>query len=180
MTSSPTDKKASQSGLTTKKLALLAMFAALSLGIYALEAMLPSPIPIPGVKLGLSNIIALVVLKKYGFRETVLVVIVRILLSALLFGSLSSLIYSAAGATLCLIAEFITDKLIRGRALYITAVFGALFHNAGQLAVSLVLTGSTAVLVYLPYLAIAAILTGLFTGLCAHFMLRLIPHAERE
>ncbi len=151
------------------------MFAALALGIYGLESMIPNPIPIPGIKLGLANIITLVVLKKYGLRDASLVLTVRILLSALLFGNLLSLLYSAVGGVLCLLCEYPTDKGLRGRAVFVTGIFGALSHNAGQLIVALLITSVPGVLVYAPYLIIAAVLTGFVTGLATHFTLKLLP-----
>lgn len=163
-----------------KHLAILAMFAALSFGIYALESLIPNPIPIPGIKLGLSNIIILIVLKRYRLRSAALVLTVRLLLSALLFGSLMSLIYSAVGAILCILTEMLTDRFLHGKGLYVTASVGALFHNAGQLAVALLFTRTAGVIIYAPYLAIAGILTGLLTGLCAHFVLKKLPELERS
>ena len=164
----------------TKKLAILALFAALALGIYGLESLIPNPFPIPGIKLGLANIVTLVVLKRFGIREAALVLTVRILLSSLLFGNGVTLLYSAAGGLLCLAIEFAINSFLKGKALFVTAVFGALFHNAGQLIVALFLTKVINVMVYAPYLGISAILTGLFTGLCAYYTLKLLPRIIRE
>jgi len=162
-----------------KLIATLAMFAALSFGIYAMETFLPNPIPIPGIKLGLSNIIILIVLHRYGFKEASMVLVVRLLLSMLLFGTLLSLLYSAVGGVLCLSVEALSNHLFKGKGLFITAAFGALFHNAGQLAVALIITHTAGVLMYAPYLAISGILTGLLTGLCAFFVLKKLPKLEQ-
>lgn len=161
----------------TRKLTLLALFAALSVGIYALESLIPPLIPIPGVKLGLANIITLVVLKKYGLRDASLVLIVRILITSLLFGQMMSFLYSFVGGALCILAEFLINKILRDRALFITAIFGAIFHNAGQLLVAIILTSVPGVIIYAPYLMIAAIATGFVTGFAAHFTLKLLPLA---
>lgn len=162
-----------------KQIAVLAMFAALSFGIYALETLIPNPIPIPGIKLGLSNIIILIVLQRYGFRDASLVLTVRLLLSCLLFGTLLSLLYSAVGGFLCLFAEILLCKLFKDKVIFITSAFGALFHNIGQLTVALIVTRTLGVLVYTPYLLIAGILTGLISGLCAFFVLKKLPKPER-
>ncbi len=154
------------------------MFAALALGIYALESFIPNPIPIPGIKLGLANIITLVVLKKYGFRDAALVLIVRILLSAVLFGSMYSFLYSLTGGAFCLVCEYFINKFLKGKAIYVTAVFGALLHNAGQLLIAFLLTSVPGVVVYIPYLAIAAVSTGFLTGLAAHFTLKLLTRFD--
>lgn len=161
----------------TKKIALLALFAALALGIYGLECLIPNPFPIPGIKLGLANIITLVVLKKYGFRDAGLVLLVRILLSALLFGQLISLIYSLVGGILCLIGEYFINKLLDNHATIVVAIIGALLHNVGQVAVAILLTQVPGVVVYLPYLAAGAILTGIATGLCAKLIFQLLSKA---
>ncbi|MCR4617557.1 MAG: Gx transporter family protein [Lachnospiraceae bacterium] len=158
----------------TKQIAISAMFAALAIGIYGLESMIPNPIPIPGIKLGLANIITLIVLKKYGLKESALVLAVRILLSSLLFGQLMSLLYSAVGGALCLIAEYLVDKFLRGKALFITAIFGAILHNVGQLLVAVIITSLPGVLIYTPYLMISAVITGFVTGLAALFSLKLL------
>lgn len=168
-----------QSHTRIHKLALLAMFAALALGIYGLESFIPNPFPIPGIKLGLANIITLVVLKKYGIKDAGLVLIVRVILSALLFGQLLSLAYSLAGAVLCLLGEYLLNKFLNGKAIFLTAIVGALLHNAGQLGLAIIITQTPGVVVYAPYLSLAAILTGLFTGLCAHFTLKLLPKLEK-
>jgi heptaprenyl diphosphate synthase len=159
----------------TKQITLLALFAALSVGIYALESLIPPLIPIPGVKLGLANIITLVVLKKYGIKDAALVLIVRILITSLLFGQMMSFLYSFTGGVFCILIEFLINKLLRDRALFITAIFGAIFHNIGQLLVAVIITSVPGVVIYAPYLMIAAIATGFVTGFAAHFTLKLLP-----
>ncbi len=154
------------------------MFAALALGIYALESFIPNPIPIPGIKLGLANIITLVVLKKYGFRDAALVLTVRILLSALLFGSLYSLLYSITGGAFCLAIEYVINRFLDGKAIFVTAVFGAILHNAGQLFIAFLLTSVPGVAVYIPYLVISAVITGFITGLAAHFTIKLLDRFQ--
>lgn len=164
-----------RSHTNTKRLAVLGLFAALAFGIYALESLIPNPIPIPGIKLGLANIISLIVLKKYGLRDSSLVLTVRLLLSALLFGSLMSLLYSAVGGFLCIFGEYLINRFLHGKFLPVTAILGAILHNAGQIAVAMIITGTPGVIIYAPYLAVAGIITGLLTGLLAVMVLKLIP-----
>ena len=152
---------------------MIGLLSALSLAIYALESMLPPLLPIPGIKPGLSNIIVLYTLKRFGKKEAGLVLLVRILLSGLLFGNAVSVIYSLLGGVLALFIEMITDWLLKGRYLFITGAFGGLFHNAGQLLAALIIMRSAAVLAYSPYLALSGIVTGLFTGLCAHYLMKI-------
>ena len=157
-----------------QKLTTLGLLTALALAIYGLEAALPVPYPIPGFRLGLSNIITLAVLRRYGFRDSALVLLARILLGALLFGQILSLLYSAVGGFLCLLAEAGLERLLQKRYLYLTGSAGGMIHNLGQILVAILLTGSVAPLVYLPYLIPLGILTGLFMGLCSHFLLQFL------
>lgn len=156
--------------MNIKKLTTLAMFTALALIIFTIEAAIPPLVPIPGIKLGLANIITLVLLHNYSAKDAFFVMIMRILLSCFFFGQAISLLYSLAGGLLCFIAMVAVHRLLQGHFLYLTSMTGALFHNLGQLAVALLLTAVPGVLVYLPFLLISGLITGLFTGLCAHFM----------
>ncbi|MCM1044610.1 MAG: Gx transporter family protein [Candidatus Gastranaerophilales bacterium] len=159
---------------STSKLTSLALFATLALAVYAVESALPPPVPLPGVKLGLSNIITLVVLKKYSARDALYVLVVRILLSALLFGQALSLLYSLTGGLLCLAGMSLFHRLLQGHFLPLTSILGAICHNIGQIGAAILITATPGVLSYLPFLILSGILTGLFTGCCAHFMLRLL------
>ncbi|MDE5746711.1 MAG: Gx transporter family protein [Acetatifactor sp.] len=158
--------------MRTRKLTALALFTTLALAIYFAESLLPPVVPIPGIKLGLANIITLLVLYRYGSRDTTVVLLARILLSALLFGQAMSLFYSLCGGFLCLLAMVLTSRLLHRRFPELTSIMGGIFHNMGQLLAALLITAVPGVLVYLPYLLVSGAVTGLFTGLCARFALR--------
>lgn len=155
--------------MKTKKLTSLALLTALALIIFSVEIMLPPLVPIPGIKLGLANIITLVVLSKYSVKDAALVLLVRILLATFFFGQALSMLYSLAGGFCCLLAMYLSNKLLSGHYLFLTSIVGAIFHNLGQLLVAFLITQVAGVLVYLPFLMLAGVITGLFTGLCAHF-----------
>lgn len=157
----------------TKKVTYLGLLAALSLGIYALESALPPIFPIPGIKPGLSNIITLYVLRRFGKKESSLVLFMRIALAGLLFGSGISIVYSLAGGFGALLIEIIIDAATKKKHLYITGAFGGLIHNMCQLLTASVIMGSAYVFSYAPYLAISGIITGLFTGLAASYLLNI-------
>lgn len=162
--------------MSVRKLTSLALFTTLAMIIFAVESAIPPIVPIPGIKLGLSNIITLVVLKSYSRKDAFLVLLTRILLSALLFGQAMSLLYSLAGGICCFLAMCLIDRLLQGHFLFLTSVTGAIFHNLGQIAVAWLITSVLGVLTYLPFLLLSGIITGLFTGLCAQFTLRyLLP-----
>lgn len=152
-----------------RKLTALALFTALALIIFTIESAIPPLVPIPGVKLGLANIITLVLLRNYSGRDAFLVLVMRILLSSFFFGQALSLFYSLAGGLLCFGAMWAVNKLLQGHFLFLTSVFGGVFHNLGQLGAAWVITRTAGVLAYLPFLLALGVLTGLFTGLCTHF-----------
>lgn len=155
-----------------RKLTVLALFTTLALIIFTIESAIPPLVPIPGVKLGLANIITLVVLRNYSGRDAFLVLVMRILLSSFFFGQALSLFYSLAGGLLCFGAMWAVNKLLQRHFLFLTSVFGGVFHNLGQLGAAWVITRTAGVLAYLPFLILSGILTGLFTGLCTHFAQR--------
>lgn len=166
--------------MNIKKLTTLALFTALAMIIFAVESAIPPIIPIPGIKLGLANIITLVLLRNYSPGETLMVLLMRVFLSAFLFGQAMSLLYSLAGGLLCFGVIFLVNSLLKGHYIYLTGICGGISHNLGQLAVAWLITRTPGVLAYLPFLMLSGILTGLFTGLCTHFMQKyLLPIIRR-
>lgn len=161
--------------MNTKKMTVLGLYATLSLAIYAAESALPPLAPIPGFKLGLANIVTLILLYRYTFRDAAMALAVRILLSAMLFGQLLSLLYSAAGGVLSLLIMFLISRLLQKKLQPLTGAMGGLTHNAGQLLTAFLMTSTPGVLAYLPLLLPAGILTGLFTGLCAWLADKYLP-----
>ena len=155
--------------MQTKKLTTLALYATLSLAIYAAESALPPLAPIPGFKLGLANVITLILLLRYTLRDAALVLVVRILLSSLLFGQALSLLYSLAGGISSLLVMGLINTILHKKYPQLTGAMGGLSHNAGQLFTACLVTATPGVLTYLPLLIPAGILTGLFTGFCALF-----------
>lgn len=158
--------------MSIRKITTLAMFTALSLIIFTIESAIPPLVPIPGIKLGLANIITLVVLIAFSAKDAFMVLLLRVLLSSVLFGQAMSLLYSLAGGVCCFLVMVAVNRLLNKRFLYLTSAFGAVAHNLGQLLVAYLLTSVPGVLVYLPFLLLSGILTGLFTGFCAQFTLR--------
>lgn len=167
--------------MSVKKITLLSLFATLSLAIYAVESAIPPLVPIPGIKLGLANIITLILLQHFSGRDALLVLLTRIALSALLFGQALSLLYSLAGGALSLLAMLVVMKLLRKRFLFLTGAMGGLAHNTAQLLTAWAVTATPGVLAYLPFLILSGVITGLFTGLCAGFAGRyLMPCLQRN
>lgn len=158
--------------MSTRKLTTLAVYTTIALVIFTVESAIPPLVPIPGIKLGLANIITLVILQLYSPKDAFFVLFTRILLSSMLFGQAMSLLYSITGGMFCFMAMVLIQKQLQKHFLFLTGIVGAVFHNLGQLLVAYLLTAVPGVLAYLPFLLLSGILTGLFTGLCAHFSLK--------
>lgn len=155
--------------MKAKKLVQLSLFTVIAVTIFVIEAALPPIVPIQGVKLGLANIVTLVLLLYDSPKDVFLVLFARIMLGSILGGQMMSFLYSLSGGVLCFVAMTACNRLIGRDYIYITSVVGAIFHNAGQLLMALLLLQTKGVLLYAPILMISGIITGLFTGLCAHF-----------
>ena len=106
-----------------------------------------------------------------------MVLLMRILLASFFFGQAVSLLYSLVGGILCFVAMLLVHRLLQGHYLVLVSIIGALFHNLGQLTVAFLITQVPGVLTYLPFLMLSGIITGLFTGLCAHFTQRFLMPA---
>ena len=152
-----------------RRLTSLALFTTLSLIIFTLESAIPPLVPIPGIKLGLANIITLILLRNYTAKDALLVLLARTLLSTFFFSQAISLVYSLAGGLLSLGVMALCSRLLQRKYTFLTGISGGLTHNLGQLMAAYLLTSVPGVLVYLPFLMLGGMLTGLFTGLCAHF-----------
>lgn len=157
------------------RLALLALFTAAALILYIIELQLPGPTPVPGVKLGLANIFTVVAVYYFSAKEAGMMVAARIILGALFGGNFSALLFSASGAALCLCGMLLLKKICSVRYIWLCSIFGAMLHNIGQIGAAVFLLKSVSVLAYLPILLAAGCIAGLFTGLCAQFVLRRLP-----
>ena len=160
---------------STKKLSILALMTTISLVIFVIESAIPTLVPIPGVKLGLANIITLIFILNKMPKEAAIVLFMRIVLASIFAGQMTSFIFSIAGGVLCLIAMFLIHKIAGNKYIWFTSIIGAIFHNIGQIIAAMFVLSSTYVLYYFPFLLVSGIITGLFTGLCAYF---LQPHLK--
>ena len=153
-----------------RRTALLGLLTAIALTIFMLEAQLPPPVPLPGVKLGLANIVTVFAVFALGPGEGALVLAARIFLGAVFGGNFSTLIYSGAGG-LCAIAVTVAlRRILRKNQLWVAGCLGAAAHNLGQVAAAAAVSDTAAVFYYLPVLLGLGLITGLFTGLCAQFL----------
>jgi len=157
--------------LKTKRLTRLALLTAIALTIFMVELQIPSPIPVPGVKLGLSNIVTVYCVVVYGPWSGLAVLLCRVVLGAVFSGRIAALAYSLAGGLLSWALMCLLRKIVTERQIWVMSILGGLFHNIGQLFAAMVITGTPSIAVYFPVLALSGMAAGLFTGLCAQALL---------
>lgn len=155
----------------TGRIVLDAMLTAVALSIFVIELQIPSLTPIPGIKLGLSNIITLVAMFLLGPLDALAVTLLRILLGCILAGNVMSLAYSLAGGLLSYLVMVFLRKIVSGKQIFICSIFCAMVHNLGQIIVAVLITKTAAVFFYLPILMVSGIITGAFTGLTAQLVI---------
>ena len=156
--------------MKTRRMTLLACLSAIALTIFMVEAQIPALVPIPGIKLGLSNIITVFAVFALGPKDAASVLFVRIFLGAVFAGNFSTILYSAAGGTFAICVTIGLRKILGKKQLWIAGVLGAIAHSIGQMAMAITLTGTPGLIIYLPVMIAVSILTGSFTGLCAQFL----------
>lgn len=158
--------------MKTRRLAELSMLTAMALIIFIVELRFPDILPIPGVKLGLANIITVYAVYRFSGREVFLMVLTRVILGAVFSTNVSALIYSLSGAMLCLAGMLLLRRVIPMNYIWLCSIVGAMLHNSGQIAAAMLMMRSAAVLVYYPVLLISGGIAGTFTGVCAQLVLR--------
>jgi heptaprenyl diphosphate synthase len=158
--------------MKTRRITIMAMCVALAMILSYVESMIPSP-GIPGVKLGLANIVVVFALYKLGWKEAVCISLLRVFLVSLLFGHAASLMYSASGAVLSLAGMILLKKSDKLSCVAVS-VLGGVLHNAGQILMAVVLMGHN-VVYYLPVLILSGTVAGIGIGLVAAILVRRIP-----
>lgn len=156
-----------------KELALCAVLTAMALGLSYLERFIPLglAVPLPGIKLGLANVVTLFALCYLGPGDAFAILIARCFLGSLFAGSLSGLLFSMTGG---LLAMTVMAALRHSRRLsvYGVSVCGAAAHNVGQICAAMLLMKTAAVISYLPVLLCTAVPAGLLTGAAAAGVIR--------
>lgn len=157
-----------------KKVAFLGMFTALALVLGWLESLIPVYPMTPGIKIGLANVTALLVLYRFGWKEACCVNLLRVVLSGILFGNLSLVLYSLSGAILSLLSMIALKKTDRFSITGVS-VAGGIMHNVGQLLLAVVLMENAAIGYYLPVLILAGTVSGVLIGMAGAFLHRHLP-----
>ncbi|HJB45376.1 MAG TPA: Gx transporter family protein [Candidatus Mediterraneibacter surreyensis] len=153
--------------------AYFGVFTALALIFSYIETLIPIQFGVPGIKLGLANLIIVIVLYRTGWREALLLSVVRVVLAGFIFGNLFSIVYSLAGSILSLAVMALLKKTERFSVIGIS-IAGGVCHNIGQLIVAMVVVETYQVGYYLPVLLIAGVITGAVIGAVAGEVLKRI------
>lgn len=163
----------------TRRLALCAILTALALALSYMESFFPLSllVPLPGIKLGLANIVTLFALYTLGPGQAVLILLARCLLGALFAGNMNALIFSLLGGVAAMGVMILLTRF-RHLSVYGVSMGGAAAHNCGQVAAAVVTLGSRAPLAYLPVLLAVSLLTGALTGLMVSLLFRAMKNVS--
>lgn len=157
-----------------KKVAVMGMCIALALVLGWLESLIPVVPPVPGIKLGLANVVSIFLLYRMSYKEAAVVALLRVVLSGILFGNVSILLYSLSGAVLSILLMSIlkaTDKF----SLVPISIAGGVAHNLAQLIVTAIVMENGVLFLYLPVLILAGAVSGTLIGLLGAFLIKQIP-----
>ena len=167
-------------GFSLRRLTFDALLSALALIIFILESKIPNLAPVPGMKLGLANIVTVYAMFALGPVDALAILLVRIILGSVFAGSVTSFFFSLAGGLVCYAAEFFLRKILTRKQIFVAGIIGAVAHNIGQLIVAVIAFQSVSILVYLPFLMVSAVITGTLTGFAAQFLLPLAEKARHS
>ena len=165
------ERKALGGSTLGDRVAYFGVFTALALTFSYVETLIPIQFGIPGVKLGLANLVIVAVLYKATLKEAYLLTVVRVLLAGFIFGNYFSIIYSLAGALLSLSVMALL-KRAGGFSVIGVSIAGGVFHNIGQLLIAMAVVETFQVVYYVPALLVAGLLTGCVIGILTREMLK--------
>lgn len=165
--------------METKKVAGIGMMIALAFVLSYVESLLPISIGIPGVKIGLSNLVIMVCFYQYSTKVTLGVAMVRILLVGITFGNLYSMLYSLAGGMLSFLVMFLLKKT-KSFSVYGVSMAGGVFHNIGQILVASVVLRTKLLVYYLPFLMLSGVVTGIAIGMVSGMLIKRLGSVIKE
>ena len=156
--------------MKVKKLTLMALLTAIALTIFMIEAQIPALVPVPGIKLGLANIVTVFAVFALGPKEAASILFARIFLCAVFAGNFSTILYSGAGGLCAILVTIGLRKILSMQQLWVAGALGAVAHSLGQMAMAVAITATPSLAMYLPVMILCSLITGVFTGLCAQFV----------
>ena len=155
-----------------QKIALSGLLTSLMLVFGFIERQFPLPVPVPGIKLGLANSVLLYALYMLGIRQSIVLMLLKALMSWLIYMNLSAMLYSFAGGVLSLTAMILISRVKGGSVIGVSAL-GAVFFNVGQILMAAWILGTPQLIVtYLPVLMVSGVLTGILTGVIARLVMK--------
>lgn len=162
-----------------KFITLSAVLTSIALALSYLERFIPLQafLPLPGVKLGLGNIVSLVALYVVGFRAAYVILVLRCMIVSFLSGSITGFLFSITGGTLAMCVMFMAMRM-PFLSVYGVSILGAAAHNIGQIIISMILMNSFHIGIYLSYLLMIALFTGTLTGLLASGIIKAVYNAN--
>jgi len=170
-------KSDSRYALRTKRLALSAIFAALAMILSYIEALIPLPVPVPGIKLGLANLIIIMAIYRLGFKYAFIINCVRIFTAGLLFTGVFGIIYSFAGGVLSILVMYFLYKTKLFSIVGISMA-GGVAHNLGQLITACVILSNMRLMSYFAVLLFSGMASGILIGIAAGLLEKKLPHLK--
>ena len=162
-----------------RKIATLGMLTALAMVLGFVETLIPINLGIPGMKLGLANLIVIIAFYLFDIKTGVIVSLLRIVLIAMTFGNISMMFYSISGAALSLLC-MILAKQIKGFSMVGIIIIGGIMHNVGQIICAAFVVRTNGVFTYLPVLMIAGVVSGMLIGIAASLVIvRVKPYIRK-
>lgn len=155
----------------TKRLATTAVLVALALILSFVESRIPTFVPIPGIKIGLANIVTLFAIYRLGVGDAICISAVRVSLASVLFGTLTSFLYAAAGGALSLLVMVLIKKLTPLSTVTVS-VLGGITHNIAQVCVASLLLATDVVIYYLPFLLLSGTVAGVAVGIAGGLLVK--------
>lgn len=162
-----------------RKIAYYGLLVALAFIFSYVESLFPINLGIPGVKLGLANLVVIVSLYLFGIREAAVISFIRIVLSGITFGSPAAMVYSLAGGVLSLLIMVIVKKTSKFSTMGVS-VAGGVFHNVGQIIVAMIVLETQSLIYYLPVLIISGLVAGVVIGILAAEIIKRLPKEKIE
>lgn len=155
-----------------RKIVYIGLLVSQALVLHLFESMIPVPFITPGARLGLANLVTVLAIYTLSKKEAFLVLFLRLTLSSIFGGSLSAFMYSAAGGILSLVVMLLIKQIFKDKISIIgVSASGAVFHNVGQILVASAIVHNIGVTLYLPVLSIVGIVTGIFIGITANYLI---------
>ena len=153
--------------------ALYGMFISVTIVLSYVESLIPMPFAIPGIKLGLANVVIIWLLYSMGIKAAIIVSVLRVLLSGFLIGNLFSIVFSMVGAALSLTVMILLKKFTKLSTVGVSNA-GAVMHNVGQIIVAIIVLENGLIVYYLPYLIISGIVSGILIGILGSILYKKI------